>query len=104
MDDKGRQQYRILYDDGFKRQTTNANTNCDTQPFTVIVPPPTLVERLKTNRCELCGVESPTVMHHVRTLKTLSKEYEWNRIMLNRNRKTLAVCPSCNAKIQEHEK
>ena len=39
-DDKGRQQYRILYDDGFKRQTTNANTNCDTQPFTVIVPPP----------------------------------------------------------------
>ena len=103
-DDKGRQQYRILYDDGFKRQTTNANTNCDTQPFTVIVPPPTLVERLKTNRCELCGVESPTVMHHVRTLKTLSKEYEWNRIMLNRNRKTLAVCPSCNAKIQEHEK
>lgn len=46
-DDKGRQQYRILYDDGFKRQTTNANTNCDTQPFTVIVPPPTLVESSK---------------------------------------------------------
>ncbi len=30
-DDKGRQQYRILYDDGFKRQTTNAKQQTQTQ-------------------------------------------------------------------------
>ena len=70
----------------------------------VLVPYPTLVERLKANRCEMCGTESSIVMHHVRTLKTLSTEHEWNRIMLKRNRKTLAVCETCNAKIQEHGK
>ncbi|WP_347339011.1 hypothetical protein, partial [Dysgonomonas sp. BGC7] len=42
--------------------------------------------------------------HHVRTLKTLSTEYVWNRNMLKRNCKTLAVCEMCNAKIHEHDK
>ena len=102
-DDKGRSQYRIFYDGGFKRQNGITDTGCDTQPFTVLVPYPTLVERLKTKRCEMCGAEGSTVMHHVRTLKTLSAEYEWNRVMLKRNRKTLTVCETCNAKIQEHD-
>jgi hypothetical protein len=43
-------------------------------------------------------------MHHIRILKTLLAEYEWNGIMLKRNRKTLAVCETCNAIIQEHGK
>jgi group II intron reverse transcriptase/maturase len=103
-DDRGQCQYRIFYDGGFKRQNGTTDTGCDTQPFTVLVPYPTLVERLKTNRCEICGAEGLTVMHHVRTLKTLSTEYEWNRIMLKRRRKTLTVCETCNAKIQEHGK
>jgi hypothetical protein len=103
-DDKGRCHYRIFYDGGFKRQNVITDKSCDTQPFTVLVPYPTLVERIKANRCEICGAESLTVMHHVRTLKTLSKEHVWNRIMLKRHRKTLAVCETCNDKIQEHEK
>jgi len=105
-DDKGRCQYRILYDGGFKRQIGITDRNCDTQPFTVVVPHPTLVERLKAKRCEVCGAEGTTVMHHVRTLKTLKaeSEYRWDRIKLKRRRKTLAVCETCNAKIHEHDK
>jgi group II intron reverse transcriptase/maturase len=103
-DDKGRRQYRIFYDGGFKRQNGIADIGCDTQPFTVLLPYPTLVERLKANYCEMCGAEGTTVMHQVRTLKALSKENEWSRIMLKRNRKTLAVCETCNAKIREHGK
>jgi len=103
MDSKGCQHYRILYDGGFKRQNGITDKNCDTEPFTVLVPYPTLVERLKANRCEFCGVEGATVMHHVRTLKALPTKHEWNRVMLKRWRKTLAVCETCNAKIHEHE-
>ena len=38
-------------------------------------------------------------MHHVRALKDLTGKNEWERIMLKMHRKTLAVCPECNAKI-----
>ena len=103
-DDKGRCQYRIFYDGGFKRQTGITERNFDTQPFTVLVPLPTLAERLKAKYCELCGAEGLTVMHHVRTLNTLTTENEWNRNMLKRRRKTLTVCDTCNAKIHEHGK
>lgn len=103
-DDKGRCQYRIFYDGGFKRQSGFTDRSCDTQPFTVLAPFPTLVERLKAKHCEVCGAGSLTVMHHVRTLKALATEFEWDRIMLKRRRKTVTVCESCNAKIQEHGK
>lgn len=43
--------------------------------------------------------EGKTVMHHVRTLKDLKGNNEWEQQMLKRHRKTLAVCETCNAKI-----
>lgn len=64
-----------------------------------ISPYPSLVERLKDERCELCGAEGETVMHHVRTLKDLKGENEWEQQMLKKHRKTLAVYESCNTKI-----
>lgn len=42
-------------------------------------------------------------MHHVRTLKTLTGKNEWEQMMLKMHRKTLAVCPTCNAKIHGYE-
>ena len=38
-------------------------------------------------------------IHQARRLKDLSGELEWERIMLQRRRKTLAVCSKCHAKI-----
>ncbi|MFC2582071.1 MAG: hypothetical protein ACFNYJ_08295 [Segatella oris] len=34
-------------------------------------------------------------MHHVRKLSILKGENEWERLMLKRHRKTLAVCSTC---------
>ena len=38
-------------------------------------------------------------MHHVKSLKSISADNEWNTLMLAKRRKTLAVCPNCYAKI-----
>lgn len=41
-------------------------------------------------------------MHHVKKLKDLKPDSEWDRVMLAKRRKTLAVCPDCFAKIVEN--
>lgn len=99
IDKKGQKKVRVLYNEGFRRKTAKDYVQCDNIPNTNISPYPSLVERLKAERCELCGVEGKTVMHHVRTLKDLKGENEWEQQMLKKHRKTLAVCETCNAKI-----
>ena len=102
IDKKGQKKVRVLYNEGFRRKTAKDYAQCDNIPNTNISPYPSLVERLKAERCELCGVEGKTVMHHVRTLKDLKGENEWEQQMLKKHRKTLAVCETCNAKIHVH--
>lgn len=102
-DDKGKDRCRTLYNDGFKRRVPSKNAIYDRQPCTMYVPKATLAERLRTNVCELCGKETPLIMHHVRTLKTVSSSTPWGKMMLNRHRKTVAVCEECFARI-ENEK
>jgi group II intron reverse transcriptase/maturase len=55
-----------------------------------------LIDRLKAEKCEYCGTTNvPLEMHHVRKLKDLKKKknlQQWERIMIARNRKTLALC------------
>lgn len=99
IDKKGQKKIRVLYNEGFRRKTAKGYAQCDNIPNTNISPYPSLVERLKAERCELCGAEGKTVMHHVRTLKDLKGENEWEQQMLRKHRKTLAVCETCNAKI-----
>ena len=38
-------------------------------------------------------------MHHVRKLKDLKGKSDWEKNMIARRRKTLAVCSKCHAKI-----
>ena len=38
-------------------------------------------------------------MHHVRTLKTRKGVKEWDKMMLQKHRKTLVVCKECYATI-----
>ena len=91
IDKKGQKKVRVLYNEGFKRKTAKDYAQCDNIPNTNISPYPSLVERLKAERCELYGAEGKTVMHHVRTLKDLKVENEWEQQMLKKHRKTLAV-------------
>ena len=67
--------------------------------------PNSLAARLRAKKCELCGVDCDGLeMHQVRRLKDLKGQYEWERIMLRRRRKTLAVCPSCHIEIHNSMK
>jgi len=59
-----------------------------------------LADRLKAGLCELCGKSGCDVeMHQVQRLKDLKGCNQWELVMLNNRRKTLAVCPDCHDKI-----
>ncbi len=103
-DAKGKQKYRIFYNEGFKKRNAQFDVDYDKLPQTMYVPYPSLVERLKDGRCELCGKEGKVVMHHVRTLTKLKGNNEWEKLMLKRHRKTLVVCEECNTRIQNYGK
>lgn len=103
-DAKGKQKYRVFYNEGFKKRNAQFDVDYDKLPQTMYVPYPSLVERLKDGRCELCGKEGKVVMHHVRTLTKLKGNSEWEKLMLKRHRKTLVVCEDCNSMIQNYGK
>ena len=103
-DAKGKQKYRVFYNEGFKKRNAQLDVDYDKLPQTMYVPYPSLVERLKDGRCELCGKEGKVVMHHVRTLTKLKGNNEWEKLMLKRHRKTLVVCEDCNSMIQNYGK
>ena len=103
-DAKGMQKYRVFYNEGFKKRNAQFDVDYDKLPQTMYVPYPSLVERLKDGRCELCGKEGKVVMHHVRTLTKLKGNNEWEKLMLKRHRKTLVVCEDCNSMIQNYGK
>ena len=103
-DAKGKQKYRVFYNEGFKKRNAQFDVDYDKLPQTMYVPYPNLVERLKDGRCELCGKDGKVVMHHVRTLTKLKGNNEWEKLMLQRHRKTLVVCEDCNSMIQNYGK
>lgn len=66
--------------------------------------PNRLAAKLRSKTCELCGQYTNDMqIHQVKRLKSLSGEYEWERIMLKNHRKTLAVCPACHREIHEKD-
>ena len=79
---------RVLYDEMMPRTIYTAGRT-------------SLVERLKARECELCGATDDLVMHHVRKLKNLQGKESWERHMIARKRKTIAVCRSCHKKIHD---
>lgn len=93
---------RFFYDGGFKRKKPTYKSECDIMPRTIYTAGRTsLVERLKARECELCGATDDLVMHHVRKLKNLQGKESWERHMIARKRKTIAVCRSCHKKIHD---
>lgn len=94
---KGVIKSRTFYKTSFKRRTTAFNGSCDIEPYSIAdVSRTNLTDRLKAEKCELCGATGKLIMHHVRNLKDLKGKESWERLMLARKRKTIALCPSCH--------
>lgn len=88
---------RTFYKTSFKRRTTAFNGSCDIEPYSIAdVSRTNLTDRLKAEKCELCGATGKLIMHHVRNLKDLKGKESWKRLMSARKRKTIALCPSCH--------
>ena len=88
---------RTFYKTSFKRRTTAFNGSCVIEPYSIAdVSRTNLTDRLKAEKCELCGATGKLIMHHVRNLKDLKGKESWKRLMSARKRKTIALCPSCH--------
>lgn len=100
-DKKGNVKTRLFYNGGFARKPMQKNAMVDVIPQTVKYSSKTsLMARLSAGKCELCGKENVDIeIHHVRKLKDLKGKDYWERFMIARNRKTLALCTECHDKL-----
>jgi group II intron reverse transcriptase/maturase len=85
---KGVIKSRTFYKTSFKRRTTAFNGSCDIEPYSIAdVSRTNLTDRLKAEKCELCGATGKLIMHHVRNLKDLKGKESWKRLMSARKHK-----------------
>lgn len=99
-DKKGKTHERKFYNDGVKRIKQDKTLCYDNLPAPYHYTFTSLIDRLKSNKCELCGRENVKLeMHHIRKLKNLKGKEDWERMMIARQRKTMALCQSCHDKI-----
>ena len=87
-----------FYHDGFKRKPLSRIKFNDDQPL-IKITRTSLIDWIKANKCEICGAESVLSMHHVKKLKDLQGKRIWEKHMIARRRKTIAVCHDCHWKI-----
>ena len=86
-----------FYHDGFRKKDPVRYMNIDNLPvpnkYHFIATK--LVNRLKTEKCEMCGAVGKLAMHHVRKLKDLEGKTPLEKRMIARKRKTIALCGNC---------
>lgn len=87
-----------FYKDGFARNTTPLkDAEVDIKEVVFMYDRNSLIVRLKARQCEWCNkVDVPIEIHHVRKLKDLKGKKAWERFMIARKRKTLALCVECH--------
>lgn len=93
---------RYFYNQGFQMNSTPIKTmSFDTYVNTAMYTQRTeLEQRMNAQKCELCGKDNvPFNIHHVRKVKDLKGKEPWERLMIERNRKTLVLCLECHNKI-----
>ena len=95
----GKRQYEF-YHDGFAQKDEPLFGDVDTLPkYRIQANPASLAKRLRAGVCEACGAQTPYIhMHHVKKLKELTGKNEFESLMMNKRRKSLALCPDCYAK------
>ncbi|BCD55438.1 maturase (plasmid) [Alistipes indistinctus] len=97
---KGKIKERTFYNDGYKRKDPMKSPELDNVPNLMIYATRTsLADRLKAEKCELCGATGAVEMHHVNKLGSLTGKANWEKFMIARRRKTLAVCNDCHNSI-----
>lgn len=94
----GKEKVCLFYNEGFKRKEVNRNAEVDNvSDKRLYLGRTSLIQRLEAGRCELCGTENvPIEIHHVRKLKDLNGKKFWEKFMIARRRKTLALCHKCH--------
>ena len=91
----------VFYNQGMRRDTHVSATDPDiigrareNRNYT------SLVQRLRGCQCEWCGATDVEIeIHHIKKLKDLSGRAEWERHMIARRRKTMALCHNCHVKL-----
>ncbi|WP_246001443.1 group II intron reverse transcriptase/maturase [Mucilaginibacter gracilis] len=86
-----------FYNESFKRRNPATDVQLDAN-LTVYHSKNSLIDRLKAEKCEICGAEETLEMHHVRKLKDLKGKTHVEKVMRARYRKTIALCKSCHVK------
>jgi len=88
-----------FYHGGFRKNTVPSDSSVD------LLPRPrtyssrnSLASRLRRGKCEFCGKETKGIfMHHVKALKDLTGTNGIEKLMMQKRRKSLALCPDCYA-------
>ncbi len=101
----GKEKICLFYNEGFKRKDINRNADVDNvTDKRFYLGRTSLIQRLEAGRCELCGAENvPIEIHHVRKLKDLSGKKFWEKFMIARKRKTLALCHKCHVDLHNEK-
>lgn len=88
----------LFYNEGFKRKDISRNAEVDSvTDKRLYLGRTSLIQRLEASKCEFCGAENvPIEIHHVRKLKDLQGKKFWEKFMIARRRKTLALCHKCH--------
>ncbi|KAA6339708.1 Group II intron-encoded protein LtrA [termite gut metagenome] len=99
VNQKGEKKRYKFYNGGFKRKDLDRkNYYADNLPrITYYMGKLTtrLMDRLRRRVCEYCGTIDDLKMYHVRKLKKLKGKHDWEKVMIERRRKTMAVCCQC---------
>lgn len=96
----GKSKDYTFYQGGYKRQSAIELAKVDYAPSLMVFKTTTsLIDRLKAGKCEICGATENLVMHHVRKLGELKGKSTWEKLMVARNRKTIAICSKCHKQI-----
>lgn len=96
---KGTIKRQTFYNESFKRRKPIISEHLDNAPIIYHANRTSLVDRLKAEKCEICGATGRLDMHHVRKLKDLDGKGYADKLMIARRRKTIALCRSCHLKV-----
>lgn len=86
-----------FYNDGFRRNVNNAPDFADVMPeYRTQIKSTSLAGRLRSGKCEACGAFDVKVyMRHVKRLKDLKADNKFDMLMIEKRRKSLALCRNC---------
>ncbi|MDD4414868.1 MAG: reverse transcriptase domain-containing protein [Oscillospiraceae bacterium] len=91
----------IYYNNGFKRKKEAMKMEVNLLPQYIKYDNiNSLKSRIKLGLCEMCNTKTDNLsFHQVKKLKDLKGNTPWEILMIEKRRKTLAVCPKCHSEI-----